>query len=96
MSVVAVLIAFYLIASGFLAVIVAAAMRLPGWGWTAVSGVFSVLVGWFVASRLATTPTWMLGALIGLVMAFSGAALIIVAHESRMSTIKRREFPKAA
>ena len=71
-----ILLAALFIVGGVFRTVAATSMRFPSWGWTAFSGIVSVVVGFMLIYQLPTTSLWFLGFLVGVDFIFDGVALI--------------------
>lgn len=79
-----VLIAALLIATGVVELVWASRMRgREGWGWMLVNGVAALLAGAVIALGLPGTALWVLGLLVGLNFALSGARFIALGLAAR-------------
>ena len=70
------LLAALFIVGGVFRTVAATGMRFPSWGWTAFSGIVSVVVGSMLIYQLPTASLWFLGFLVGVDFIFDGVALI--------------------
>ncbi|HVO23557.1 MAG TPA: DUF308 domain-containing protein [Candidatus Margulisiibacteriota bacterium] len=70
------LLASLLIVGGMFRAIGAATLRFPRWGWAAVSGAVSVVLGVMLLGQLPISSLWFIGFAIGLDFVFDGASLV--------------------
>jgi uncharacterized membrane protein HdeD (DUF308 family) len=89
-----ILLASLFIVGGTFRIVGAGSMRFPSWGWTAFSGVVSVIVGSMLIYQLPTASLWFIGFLVGIDFIFDGIALITLG-----TAVKRvpagRDFARA-
>ena len=71
-----ILLASLFIVGGIFRTVGATSLRFPSWGWTAFSGVVSLIVGFMLIYQLPTTSLWFIGFLVGVDFIFDGIALI--------------------
>jgi uncharacterized membrane protein HdeD (DUF308 family) len=69
---------FFLIA-GLYQLIASLWARLPGWGWQALSGVVTAILGVLVAAGWPASGLWMIGLFVGIDLVFFGWAWIMLA-----------------
>ena len=70
------LLASLLVVGGMFRAIGAATLRFPRWGWAAVSGAVSVVLGVMLLGQLPISSLWFIGFAIGLDFVFDGASLV--------------------
>jgi uncharacterized membrane protein HdeD (DUF308 family) len=70
------LLASLFIVGGFFRAVGASAIRFPSWGWTALAGAISVVLGFMLIYQLPLVSVWFIGFLVGLDFLFDGASLI--------------------
>ena len=76
---------FFLVA-GLYQLIAALWAHLPGWGWGALSGVVTTIMGILVLAGWPATGFWVIGLFVGIALAFAGGAWISLAtHLHKMS-----------
>lgn len=90
-----VLAAFFIVGGLFRAV-GASAIRFPRWGWTAFSGLVSVLLGTYLFATWSATSTYFIGIAIGIDLIFDGAALIGFSAAVRSLPTTTQEQRRAA
>lgn len=71
-----ILLASFFIVGGLFRSIGAGMLRFPRWGWTAFSGVLSVVLGVLLLVQLPLSSVWFIGFAIGVDLIFDGAALV--------------------
>ena len=71
-----ILLASLFIVGGIFRTVGATSMRFPSWGWTAFSGIVSLVVGFMLIYQLPTASPWFIGFLVGVDFIFDGIALI--------------------
>jgi uncharacterized membrane protein HdeD (DUF308 family) len=71
-----ILLAALFIVGGIFRTVGATSMRFPNWGWTALSGIVSLIVGFMLIYQLPTASLWFIGFLVGVDFIFDGIALI--------------------
>jgi len=71
-----ILLASLFIVGGIFRTVGATSMRFPSWGWTAFSGIVSLIVGFMLIYQLPTASVWFIGFLVGVDFIFDGIALI--------------------
>lgn len=89
-----ILLASLFIVGGIFRTVGATAMRFPSWGWTALSGIVSLILGFMLIYQLPTASLWFIGFLVGVDFVFDGVSLITLG-----TAVKRvpagREFARA-
>ena len=71
------LLAAYLVAGGVVKAVAACQLRpVPGWVWTLVSALVSLVLGLLILSGWPGTAAWMIGLLVGIDLLLAGWALI--------------------
>lgn len=74
----------YFIVSGILKIILAIRMEaLPQRGWVTVSGILSLALAIYIASRFPSSALWVIGLVVGIEMLFSGWAFVMIALAAR-------------
>lgn len=84
-----VLTAFFIL-DGILMIVIGIAHRreLSGkWEWLILNGIVDLVLALFILSGLAGTLVWALGLILGIDMAFGGAAVTTMALQARKGTI---------
>jgi uncharacterized membrane protein HdeD (DUF308 family) len=88
------LLASLFMVGGIFRTVAATSMRFPSWGWTAFSGIVSLIVGFMLIYQLPTASLWFIGFLVGIDFIFDGIALITLG-----TAVKRvpagRDFARA-
>ena len=64
------------IVGGLFRAIGAGTLRLPRWGWSAFSGVLSIVLGTMLLVQIPVSSVWFVGFAIGIDLIFDGASLI--------------------
>jgi uncharacterized membrane protein HdeD (DUF308 family) len=89
-----ILLASLFIVGGIFRTVGATSMRFPSWGWTAISGIVSLIVGFMLIYQLPTASLWFIGFVVGVDFVFDGIALITLG-----TAVKRvpagRDFARA-
>jgi uncharacterized membrane protein HdeD (DUF308 family) len=89
-----ILLASLFIVGGIFRTVGASALRFPSWGWTAFSGIVSLIVGFMLIYQLPTASLWFIGFVVGVDFVFDGIALITLG-----TAVKRvpagRDFARA-
>lgn len=78
--------AIFLAVEGFVSVMYAFEHRRGDsgrWGWMLASGVIDVILAWIIFAGLPATAAWAIGLLVGINLAFGGAALMAMALRAR-------------
>ena len=70
------IIASFFLVGGFFRAIGAAMMRFPQWGWSAFSGVVSVILGIMLLAEFPVSSLWFIGFAVGLDLILEGASLV--------------------
>ena len=70
------IIAFFFIVGGVFRAVGAAALRLPQWGWTVLSGVVSLVLGVALLAQMPVSAVWFIGVVIGVDLIMEGISLI--------------------
>ncbi len=73
---------FFLV-SGLYQLIASLWAHLPGWGWGAVSGIVTTVMGILVLVGWPATGFWVIGLFVGIALVFSGWAWIVLANGLR-------------
>jgi uncharacterized membrane protein HdeD (DUF308 family) len=71
-----ILLAALFIVGGLFRSVGATTMRFPSWGWSAFSGIVSVVVGFMLIYQLPNASLWFIGFLVGVDFIFDGISLI--------------------
>ena len=78
--------AMYLIFSGAFEVMMSFQFRpIKGWGWAALSGAVSMLLGMMIWNQFPLSGAWAIGILIGVRLLFSGLTLLTLGFAARQS-----------
>jgi uncharacterized membrane protein HdeD (DUF308 family) len=77
------LIAMLLIVVGIFRIVAAIAARYPSWGWLALHGLISVLLGVLIWQQWPVSGFWVIGLFIGLELIVNGAALAMLSLAAR-------------
>lgn len=70
--------AFFIVVGAFRTV-AAFVMRFPHWGWAALNGVITFLIGVIIFRHFPDAPLWVIGVLVGVEMLFYGWTWIMMA-----------------
>jgi uncharacterized membrane protein HdeD (DUF308 family) len=70
------ILASFFIVGGVFRAIGAGMLKLPRWGWSAFSGVLSVVLGTMLLAQMPATSVWFIGFAIGIDLIFDGVSLI--------------------
>jgi uncharacterized membrane protein HdeD (DUF308 family) len=84
-----VLASLFIVGGAFRAV-AAARLRFPQWGWTALSGAISVVLGVMLLAQLPVSSLWFIGLAVGVDFVFDGSSLIALG-----SAVRRVPAPRA-
>jgi len=68
--------ASFFIVGGLFRTIGAAMLKLPRWGWSAFSGIVSVILGVWLLAQFPVSSLWFIGFAIGVDMILEGASLV--------------------
>ena len=68
--------ASFFIVGGLFRTVGAIALRLPQWGWAAVSGFVSFILGVMLLAQMPVSAVWFIGVAIGIDLIMDGASLI--------------------
>ena len=82
------------IVGGIFRAVGASALRFPSWGYTAASGIVSVILGFMLIYQLPTASTWFIGLLIGVEFMIDGVSLIALGMAVRQVP-PGRDFARA-
>lgn len=77
------LIAMLLIVVGIFRIVAAIAARYPSWGWLALHGLISVLLGVLIWQQWPVSGFWVIGLFIGIELIVNGAALAMLSLAAR-------------
>uniref|UniRef100_A0A7C3Z054 HdeD family acid-resistance protein n=1 Tax=Desulfobacca acetoxidans TaxID=60893 RepID=A0A7C3Z054_9BACT len=69
----------YFIVIGIFRFIAALSMRFPNWGWVALSGVISFILGLLIKQEWPYSGLWIIGLFIGIDLIFSGWSYVMLA-----------------
>lgn len=81
-----IILAAYLLATGFTKIVLALGYRatIPGaWGWMLISALIDIVLGLMIVFGLPGTSLWVLGLLIGINLLFTGVAVLVAAVSCR-------------
>lgn len=78
-EVVTVFMAMFFIIGGLFQLIGSLAVALPGWGWQAVDGIITLVLGLLVLAEWPVSGLWVIGLFIGIDLIFYGCAWIALA-----------------
>ena len=82
------LISMFLIVGGVFRIIAAFSSRYPNWGWLALHGALSLVLGILIWQGWPATGLWVIGLFIGLELIFNGAALMMLGMAAkRLGTV---------
>jgi uncharacterized membrane protein HdeD (DUF308 family) len=70
------LMAVFFLVSGLFQLVGSIWVTLPGWGWQAVDGIITVVLGILVLAQWPASGLWVIGLFIGIDLIFYGAAWI--------------------
>ena len=70
------IIASFFLVGGLFRAIGAAMMRFPQWGWSAFSGIVSVILGIMLLAELPVSSLWFIGFAVGIDLILEGASLV--------------------
>ena len=70
--------AVFFVASGVARVAFALAHRLPGRGWTVLSGAVSILLGVLIWRELPEAALWVIGTFVGIELVFNGVTWVML------------------
>jgi uncharacterized membrane protein HdeD (DUF308 family) len=71
--------AIFFLVGGLYQLIYALWTHLPGWGWHALNGVITTILGVLLAAGWPATGFWVIGLFIGIELVFYGWAWIMLA-----------------
>jgi len=74
--------AFFLVA-GLFELITPFVVSLPDWGWHALNGLITLLLGILVLAQWPVSGLWVIGLFVGISLIFNGAAWIALALDLR-------------
>ena len=77
------ILASFFIVGGLFRAIGAGMLKFPRWGWSAFSGVLSVVLGTMLLAQMPVSSVWFIGFAIGIDLIFDGASLIGVGKALR-------------
>ena len=75
--------AMFFIIGGLFELISSIVIAYPGWGWQAVDGVITTVLGLFVLAQWPASGLWVIGLFIGIDLIFYGCAWIALAFNLR-------------
>jgi uncharacterized membrane protein HdeD (DUF308 family) len=81
--------AVFFVAGGLVRLITALSLRFTGWGWAALSGAVTLILGLLIWRQWPGSGLWVIGTLIGIELLFNGWALVMLG-------LALRSLPKAA
>jgi uncharacterized membrane protein HdeD (DUF308 family) len=82
--------ALFLLVGGFFRIFASGSIRLPGWGWSLLSGIIDVVLGLMVLMGWPYSALWFIGLAVGIALIFQGWAWVMLAM-----TLHRTEAPVA-
>jgi len=71
--------AMFFLIGGLFQLVGSVAIHLPGWGWQAVDGLITIVLGVLVLSQWPASGLWVIGLFVGLDLMFYGLAWIAIA-----------------
>lgn len=74
-----VLLAMFFLIGGLFQLVGSLAMAIPGWGWQAVDGLITLVLGLLVIAQWPSSGLWMIGLFVGIDLIFYGCAWIALA-----------------
>jgi uncharacterized membrane protein HdeD (DUF308 family) len=74
--------AFFIVA-GLFRIIFAFVERLPNWGWLALNGLLTLILGFLIWIQWPTSGLWVIGMFVGIDLIFSGWAWIFISLKAR-------------
>lgn len=84
------LMAAFFLSGGLFRVLFSLSERFPGWGWTLLNGVITILMGLIIWRQFPESALWVIGMLVGIELLFCGWAWIMLAVTAR-SAIEKHE-----
>jgi uncharacterized membrane protein HdeD (DUF308 family) len=73
------IIAIFLIISGIFRIVFALIERFSGWGWVALNGVVTLMLGMLIYKQWPVSGLWVIGLYVGIDLIFNGWAWIMLA-----------------
>ena len=67
-----------------------------GWGWTLISGILAILLGFFIMSQWPFSGAWAIGMLVGIHLVFRGISLVVIGAAARSSLAQVKEGAEEA
>lgn len=77
------LLAAYFTVAGVFRIIAAAAMRIPGWGWTLANGIITLILGILIWVHWPVAGLWIIGLFIGIDLIIVGWSQVMIAAAAR-------------
>ncbi len=77
--------AMFFLIGGLFQLIGSLTVHVPGWGWQAVDGIITLVLGVLVLSQWPVSGLWVIGLFIGIDLIFYGGAWIALALGLRSS-----------
>lgn len=74
-----VLLAMFFLIGGLFQLVGSLAMAIPGWGWQAVDGLITLVLGLLVIAQWPSSGLWVIGLFVGIDLIFYGCAWIALA-----------------
>lgn len=62
-----------------------------GWGWTLISGILAILLGFFIMRQWPFSGAWAIGMLVGIHLVFRGVSLVVIGMAARSSLSQVKE-----
>jgi uncharacterized membrane protein HdeD (DUF308 family) len=73
------LMALFFLMSGLFQLVSSLMIHLPGWGWHALDGIITFVLGVFVLAEWPASALWVIGLFVGIDLAFYGCAWVTLA-----------------
>ena len=80
-------VAALLIVVGSFRIVAAFSLRFPQWGWAAVNGVITVILGLVIYRHFPESSIWVLGILVGVEMILNGFSWVMLALDLRNTEV---------
>jgi uncharacterized membrane protein HdeD (DUF308 family) len=80
------LIAVCLLVGGSMRIILSVVERFPGWGWVALNGAISVVLGVGIWRQWPLSGLWVIGLFVGIEMLFSGLSWVMLGLAARSTS----------
>jgi len=74
-----ILMAMFFLVSGLFQLVASVVVALPGWGWQAVDGIITFILGGLVLAQWPASGLWVIGLFVGIDLIFYGCAWIALA-----------------